>query len=408
MCCVTGLALFGAMAATLLQHPTYSAQVRVLVEVALRPGDAARTPDMGTEKAVATSDAVEGFAADQLGLPAATVRSAASVSVPVNANVLVFHYTARTRATAEAGVAATAAAYVQYRSAPARAAAGAGQVPSLLTRVITPAALPGGPSGPDWVLNLIAGIVVGALAALAVALGVERFGSRLRVASRWQDATGVPVLLEMGRRGHRDTSARIIPARDLDYLRARLAPGLALGRTVLVTSVHEQPERAAVARGLADAFELAGTEATVVTVADGLVAAAMDAARWRPRVVIVDAPALAASVAGLDAARVCDAVVLVDDLTTARRRDALGAVAELRAANANVVGAALAGVHRPRTGRLATAPARFAVPAPEPAGRPVDLGLWISKAVQLKANGTAASDAGESAAPVNGRQEVSR
>lgn len=406
MCGVTGLAVLGATAATLLQHPTYSAQARVLVEVALRPGDAARAPDMGTEKAVATSNAVEGSAANQLGLPVAAVRSAASVSVPVNADVLVFHYTARDRETARAGAAATAASYVQYRSVPDPAAkrANAAVVPPLRARVITPAALPGGPAGPDWVLNVIAGIVVGALAALGIAFGLERFGSRLRGALRWQDATGVPVLLEIDRRKPGpDARTLVIPAADLDYLRARLAPGLSLGRALLVTSVREQPERAAVARGLADAFELAGTEATVVTVTDGRVAAAIDAARWEPRLVVVDAPALADSVAGLDVARLCEAVVLIDDLRAARRRDALGAVAELQAVGANIVGAALAGVHRSRTGRLATAPARFAVPAAGPAARPVDLGLWISKTVQYKTG-----DSAPPAAPANGRQEVSR
>ncbi|HEY8301002.1 MAG TPA: hypothetical protein VIG48_03810 [Jatrophihabitans sp.] len=433
----------GAYGFAALQQPTYTAHATVLVEPYTLPTAANPAPDLGTEQAIAVSGVVLGNAARALHTSVSTVTAAANVSVSTVANILDFGYSASTGAAAARGSTALAAAYMAYRvltgttgstvqTNPTQTLA----TPQIRTRLISPAGVPGSPSSPDLVIDLIAGLVVGTIVGIGLALLADRFGQRLRTTMRWQEATGVPVLAGLEQDSLIDGSqldgAHAVHAANgtgtvLRYLRARAGQLMPrTGGVLLVTSVQPQPERAALARSLADGLARAGWTATLLELtpdsAEQSTPAAGDgtghtdgaapgrtvalqlrestttqrggalrpAGEWRPirldrllaridrartenEVVVVTGPPVPASIATLDVAGVADLAIVVDDLGSARRDPARQVVAELRAAGCPVGGAVLIGLPAARTGVAvappAATPSATAEPLP-PAARP--------------------------------------
>jgi capsular polysaccharide biosynthesis protein len=396
----------GALGYAALQQPTYTAHARVLVEALTVPTATARTPDMGTEQAVVTSSAILVPAAAALDLPVSTVQHAVAVSVPVTANVLDIGYSASNSTLARNGATAVANAYMSYRARTNASNLGAESpealgVPGVQARLITPATRPARPSSPDVVIDVLAVLVVGLVTGTALAFAVDRFGQRLRSMTRWQDVVGVPVLVGLptnvlvdtsGRNGAKGAGADGAVA--LRYVRRRTAHMLPTrGAVLLVTEVRAQTERVALARQLTSAFIDSGRNALLieltqdhpspqadakrtwmngdlrvrVTLApelgsepgpvgewhavtvDGLLRM-IEEHRMRYDLVVVTAPSVTHAITGLDVAAVADEAVLIDHVGSARRTEAIRAVAELRAAGCRLGGCVLVGVGRTRVG----------------------------------------------------------
>jgi hypothetical protein len=374
----------------------------VLVQPLVRPGDVVRDPDMGTEKAVARSQVVLAVAASALGQPLSNVDDAVSVSVPVDASILVFDYTTRDRQQAHRGAAAVAAAYVAYvneqtatpprvRSDPA--------VPGMRASIISRAGLPTSPSSPNFILDVLSGAAAGLLLGILFAFASDRLSSRLPSVTRWQDITGVPVLMAKGRNWHPRslaglTSLTAVSADpDIDYVRIRAGRFLPpTGGVLLVTSCREHPLAGVVARQLAVAFASQGLGTVLIKATEvGAAEAGAEDPRDKPQpgrvqvhvvatwpltdrgciadtepatisefkelveslagiahVVIIDGPAVEPHLPTLDIAAVADAALLVDDASKARRSQALAAVTELTDEGCPVRGGVLTGLSRGR------------------------------------------------------------
>jgi capsular polysaccharide biosynthesis protein len=370
----------GAYGYARLEAPTYTASARVLVSAYTLPNTANPAPDMGTEQAIATSGVVTGNAAHALGVTPDTVRKESSVAASATADVLDFGYSATSPDQASRGATATAAAYMAYRAAqslpsPRRVdITKTLAVPAVKTRLISPALPPGAPSAPDPVLDVIAGIIVGLLVGIAAAFVVDRFGRRLRSPARWEEATGVPVLaglpvaeligarVRTDERPAADTGDRIVLA--LHYLRVRVSHALRPGGAVLLlTTVREQAERTVVARSVVDGFADMGWRCALLPLSSETAESVEHVLRRLERVraandlVVVTAPPISSSVMALDVAGRADAALIIDDLGTARRKDATELIGELRATGCRVVGCVLLGVGSPRLGTASTVPA---------------------------------------------------
>lgn len=392
------LVVAGAWGYATTQTPTYTAHARVLIEPFTLPNAANPLPDIGTEQAIATSGTVMANAARAIGDPVNVVRSRADVSVVPNASVLDFGYSAPDRDAASHGSTSLAAAYMAYRATTGTSTHGAAVVntlstPKVKTRLITSATPPGSPSAPDLIIDLIAGLLVGLIAGTGVAFTYDRFTQRLRSVVRWQEVTGVPVLAGLPRDSLIDDSERL-PGDDtalaLRYLRMRVAQALpGTGSVVLITEVHEQPERPALARTLANGLVHAGRSAALIeltreaadpelrmrlsqtldpgvalspagawtsTDVDGLLHL-IDRQRHMVDVVVVTSPPVTASITTLDVAGVADNAVVLDNAGTARRNDVLRVLAELRASGCAIAGGVLLGLPRAQTGDPAAMPA---------------------------------------------------
>lgn len=381
----TVLVTAGAWTYGKLQQPTYTAQASVLVEPLTLPTAVQHTPDMGTEQAVVTSSAVLQRAAATLGRSLSAVHDAVAVTVPVDADLLDIQYSSSDPTAARDGATAVATSYMRYRASTnarttARDVATRLSAPGVQTRLVTPAALPTGPSAPDVLVDVLAGVVVGMVAAVGLAFALDRFGSRMRSPKRWQEITDVPVLVAL----KRGTVIDDQPADGgragtaLRYLRLRVAQALpARGGVLLVTEVREHDERAAVARFLAEALadtghetvlvELDGDVRVRVTVSRGPGTTLPGAGEWHTgtvaellhvverhrgdrSTVVVSAPPPALAVATLEVAAIADTALVVDHVSTARRREALRVIAELRAAGCRIAGCVLLGRARTRIG----------------------------------------------------------
>lgn len=382
---VTALVLAGALWYASAQQRRYTSTAQVLVEGVVVPNQTPRTPDMGTERAIGASTEVEQAVARSLGESINSVRKAASATVPTNTNLLAFHYTSTDRQLARIGANSLAAAYVDFRtSAPNTTPNG------LTARVVSPADLPSKPSSPDVVIDAIAGIVVGLMLGLLLALLADRRTGRLRSVTRWQDVTGLPVLLRLPLPPVDSKLSGAVAGADapaIQYLRNRV--GLSLpshGGVVLMVSVTERASRAVVSGLLAQAFAHTGTPAVLVRVQPGFstgherldgavgmrariehfgfnpdqfdqwgenevhgtaaVRALLKRLRGSDAVVVVEAPPLTTSVDALDLADLADAALLVDDAATSRGQLARQAITDLRGTGCPVVGAVLWGVRR--------------------------------------------------------------
>ena len=106
-----------AAGATMMARPKmYVAQAQVVVYSDSSKGAGTVPPDMGTEREVANSGMVAIVAAKMMGMPVDTATRGLSVSVPVDANVLQFKYSARTSERALSGAVAFTSSYIDYRN----------------------------------------------------------------------------------------------------------------------------------------------------------------------------------------------------------------------------------------------------------------------------------------------------
>jgi succinoglycan biosynthesis transport protein ExoP len=391
---ITALVAVGAYGYARTRQPTYTATARVLVQPYTLPSAANPTPDMGTEQSIASSGAVLTNAAAALHMSEPAVRKATTVSISPNADVLDFAFNSSQRTTATSGATAVAAAYMAYRvratvSSHRAAVTQALATPKVQTRLITSASLPGTPSSPDVLIDVIAGIIVGLIAGGAVAFVTDRFSRRMRTIIRWQEATRVAVLVTLARRKRLEAVTDAHDAKTtlaLSYLRMRVSQSLRAPAVLLVTEVRPQRDRAALARFLAAELADMGCGVALIEVSAEATATAgasvrmsvvsqsghelgapgeweattgqgllrtVDRHRANYDIVVVTGPSPLRSVTTLDVAGLADAAILLDNVRSARRVEALRAITELRTAGCEVLGAVLLGVGTSRVGDAA-------------------------------------------------------
>ena len=183
------LVVLGAAIVSWTQPRTYEATAQVVVLAEVEPGDTATppTPAMGTEKGLVTTDVVARTAARRLGVPVGRILDAASVTVPPQTQILAITCSADDPRLAAGCAQNLGEAYVQYKdtqpimTTPERA------------RVVTPAVVPTSPTLPNVPLNLLAGLLVGLVAGLAVAVLWDRLDPR-RGGPEELERQGLPVL----------------------------------------------------------------------------------------------------------------------------------------------------------------------------------------------------------------------
>ena len=344
-----GLVTLGAAMASFAQPDAYTAVARVVVEPKLLPsGGVPPLPDMGTEKAVALSGAVTGPAAQALGLTQEQALRGVSVSVPVDAHVLEFEATTTDPAEAARRAKVFSETYVDVRSKAPDAT-----VPRSV-EVITPAAVPTSPSGPDHELHLAVALVLGLALGTGLAAAWDRWDHHVRGASELVELTLAPVLAVVPRpRLH--GSARLVIA---DHPSSSVAESyrflathlLGLGhpegpRTLVVTCAGtvDLESRDVVTANLSAAAAEAGHSVVVVpeeqdlpevqdllarapapvdVSSQGTGAAAVGYHRLMKThdLVIVQAAAVTKSASTLETLQQCDAAVLVVDTELSDRR----------------------------------------------------------------------------------------
>ena len=276
---VTLLSIGVAAVLSWSQNPMYSASAQVLVQPRVfTVGTAPQAPDMGTEKAVATSDVVLKRASHLIGVPVSRLKHGLSVSVPLNTNVLRISYTLPDPRQAQSQAQAVAQAYTDYwlaeqpspRTSP-RTAGGA----IFGSSVITPATLPTSPASPNHVIDLLVATLIGLMVAVGTAFVRDRFDDRLRSPIEFEELAGAPVLavIPAVRQARGDVRSGLVMVRSPESSAAHAYEDLRTlvlraaakrnAKTLLVTSPAGD-RQTMVAANLAIALARAGRRVTLV------------------------------------------------------------------------------------------------------------------------------------------------
>lgn len=261
-----------------VQRPHYESEVQVIVDPRLPPGGAALPPDMETEVEVATSGLVTAEAARTSGTSAADLRERLSVTVPPETTVLVFRYSDATPAAAHGRAAAIADAYIAYRADEAS--------------ILTPATTPRTTTGPDYLVNSVAGLALGLLLGLGSALLRDRRDDRLRGPRDFAERTGLALLTTVPAAG----TAPVAPGQPLAVLAGTDTPAAEAYRYLrvkLLQAAAAREQDGAPAPLLVQVTSAVHDDGATATAANTAVALA----RGGQRVVLVEAdlrdPALA-------------------------------------------------------------------------------------------------------------------
>jgi succinoglycan biosynthesis transport protein ExoP len=199
MLLVTALVVTAAALLSWSRTPIYHASADVLVQPRLfAAGTAPQAPDMGSEKAAASSTVVLNIAAQALGVSTNTLAHGVSVSVPLNTHVLHISYDSSDADLARRRAQAVATAYVSYWLAQQPQLAGASARPTsaqiLDTAVISPASLPSAPASPNHLVDVTIALIIGLALAGGTAYLRDRLDDRLRGAEEFETNGAGPVL----------------------------------------------------------------------------------------------------------------------------------------------------------------------------------------------------------------------
>jgi polysaccharide biosynthesis transport protein len=155
---------------------------------------------MVTEKGIASSGAVLVIASRSLDVPQSVLLKGLSLSVPASSAIMQIGYSDPVPWIARERAQVIAEAYVAYRS-PKPAASQHGTktattptTATLHATLITPAALPTSPSSPNYLVDIIAGLVVGLGLAMGTAAIRDRLDDRFRGPLDVEAQTGTQVL----------------------------------------------------------------------------------------------------------------------------------------------------------------------------------------------------------------------
>lgn len=269
------------------QTPQYKSHATVDVYFSSPDPAALQGPNMVTEKEIVASTAVLGIASRTLGVPVAELSRGLSLNVPAGSSIMQVGYSDPAPWVARERAQIIAESYVTYRTpkpaaaprhhAPATATAPAA-ITTLHATLITPAGLPASPSSPNYLIDILAALVVGLGLAIGTAAIRDHLDDRLRGPSDVQTRSGAPVLslipayqpLSRDPASHLTIvwSAHSVVAEAYRGLRTRvIAAGAARGaRTLLVTSAGWE-RKSMIAANLAVALAQSGRR-TVLVCAD--------------------------------------------------------------------------------------------------------------------------------------------
>lgn len=238
---------------------TYTSSAQVVVRPQPTEG-APIQPQMGTERAIALSGEVADRAAERLGTDPDSARSGLSVSVLLETTVLQISYTAATPELALTRARAFTHAFVDHRNA---------QGDERTAEVVTQPELPTEGSGANLLLILGLGGLAGIALGVGGAWAWDRASDRLRNAGELEELTGLPVLGTLPQWERRaGWLAPSGPAGDaFGFLAARLVAlteGRRHGVTVVVTSPRPGTGTTTVAVNTALAFASLGREVILV------------------------------------------------------------------------------------------------------------------------------------------------
>ena len=184
------------------QTPQYKSQATVDVYFSSPDPAALQGPNMVTEKEIVASTAVLGIASRTLGVPVAELSNGLSLNVPAGSSVMKVGYSDPVPWVARERAQIIAESYVTYRTpkpwpprgtTPATATAPA-TVTTLHATLITPAALPASPSSPNYLIDILAALIVGLGLAIGTAAIRDHLDDRFRGPFDMQARSGAPVL----------------------------------------------------------------------------------------------------------------------------------------------------------------------------------------------------------------------
>jgi len=284
---ITVLVVAAAAAYAHSQTPRYKSHATVDVYFSSPDPAALQGPNMVTEKEIVASTAVLGIASRTLGVPVADLSNGLALNVPAGSSVMNVGYSDPVPWVARERAQIIAESYVTYRT-PKPAASPRHRVPASATTpatittlhatLITPADLPDSPSSPNYVIDILAALVVGLGLAIGTAAIRDHLDDRLRGPSDVQARSGEPVLslipayqpLSRDPASHLTIvwTAKSVVAEAYRGLRTRvIAAGAARGaHTLLVTSAGWE-RKSMIAANLAVALAQSGRR-TVLVCAD--------------------------------------------------------------------------------------------------------------------------------------------
>jgi capsular exopolysaccharide synthesis family protein len=200
---VITVAVVGAAAAYAHhQTPKYTSQTQVNVWFSSPDPVALQGPNMVTEKGIVSSGAVLSIAAHSLGVPVAELQKGLSVSVPAGSSIMQIGYSDPVPWVARERAQVISEAYVAYRTPPKPAprphqsqpATSTSGTTTLHATLITPALLPTSPSSPDYLVDILAGLIVGLGLGIGTAAIRDHLDDRIRGTFDPEELTGAPVL----------------------------------------------------------------------------------------------------------------------------------------------------------------------------------------------------------------------
>ena len=269
------------------QTPRYKSHATVDVYFSSPDPAALQGPNMVTEKEIVASTAVLGIASRTLGVPVSDLSHGLSLNVPAGSSVMNVGYSDPVPWVARERAQIIAESYVTYRTpkpaasprhrAPATATPPA-TVTTLHATLITPADLPASPSSPNYLVDILAALIVGLGLAIGTAAIRDHLDDRLRGPADLESRSGAPVLslvpayqpLSRDPASHLTIvwNANSVVAEAYRGLRTRvIAAGAARGaRTLLVTSAGWE-RKSMIAANLAVALAQSGRR-TVLVCAD--------------------------------------------------------------------------------------------------------------------------------------------
>lgn len=284
---ITVVVVGAAAAYAHAQTPQYKSHATVDVYFASPEPAALQGPNMVTEKEIVASTAVLGIASRSLGVPVAELSNGLFLNVPAGSSIMEVGYSDPVPWVARERAQVIAESYVAYRSpkpvpAPRHRSPATSTAPASITTLhatlITPAALPGSPSSPNYLIDILAALVVGLGLAIGTAAIRDHLDDRLRGPFDPETQTGAPVLalvpayytLSRDPASHLaivwNPNSVVSEAYRSLRTRAIAAAGPAGARTILVTSAAWE-KKSMIAANLAAALAQSGRR-TVLVCAD--------------------------------------------------------------------------------------------------------------------------------------------
>ncbi len=278
---ITAVAIAAAAGVAEVQTPIYTSQATVAVYPASGTSSGLQPSVMGTEKGIASSGAVLSLASQSLLIPVSKLQRGLSITVPVDADLLVISFADPNPQVAQSVAEGIAQAYVAYRTSinQPTSARNAPATPSttgaVQAAVITDAALPTSPVSPDRQLIVGVAVILGLALGLAVVLIRDWTDDGLRGPLDLQTQANTPVLGQIPaihrlRRGVAHglvmASSPNSPVADAYLnLRTRVLQAAASRRsnTLLVTSPGSE-DKSTIGANLAAALAMSGRKVVLV------------------------------------------------------------------------------------------------------------------------------------------------